>query len=150
DRGEDVGDRLRAGVAERASLEVADLAIPVSSLRVAQTMSATETTPAWTMVSGTPCWIAEIAAGSATSPYGMSDASALRTVVPPPADVMKPVTSSPASDLNQAFSRATANGTPYIPTPKWVTVRSTATAAPAPAKASAKVAARSSVVAGME
>ena len=33
-------------------------------------------------------------------------------VVPPPADVMKPVTSSLASLLNQPLSLATANGTP--------------------------------------
>ena len=37
------------------------------------------------MVSFTPCWMAAMAAGSATSPYGMSEASALRIVVPPPA-----------------------------------------------------------------
>ena len=45
------------------------------------------------------------AAGSATSPYGSSEASALRTVVPPPAEVRKPVTSRPIS-LKYPFSRA--------------------------------------------
>jgi hypothetical protein len=58
---------------------------------------------------------------------GISDAMALRTVVPPPADVMKPVTSMPPS-LKYPFSRATAKGTPYMPVPKCVTVRSTAPA----------------------
>ena len=34
----------------------------------------------------------------------------------------------PGFRLNQPFSRAMANGTPYIPVPKWVTLRSTANA----------------------
>ena len=113
-----------------------------SSLRVIHTWSATDSTPPCTMVSFTPCWMAAMAAGSATSPYGMSEASALRIVVPPPAEVMKPLTSSPASDLNQPFSRATANGTPYMPVPKWVTVRSTAKADAAPRTPAANAAAR--------
>src|SRR3546814_4302708 len=59
----------------------------------------------------------------------MSDANALRTVVPPPCDVMKPVTSMPAS-LKYPFSRATAKGAPYIPSAQCVTVRLTAAAWP--------------------
>ena len=76
-----------------------------------QTWSPTLCAPAETITSFWPALIAWTAAASDTSPNGMSPASVLRTAVPPPGAVRKPVISTPFF-LKNPFSRATAYGAP--------------------------------------
>src|SRR6516162_1672410 len=78
-------------------------------------------------LSFTPLRAAAIATEVETSPTGISPASVLRMVVPPPEPAVMPSISRPAA-LNMPFSRATAQGSVPAIRPYWEIVRLAAVA----------------------